>query len=125
MLTQFECAIGRKDSQMLLNSIIESKTKLCNNIFFKGLVKNIVSAKFWIPLSRINYAAFILHFSVIKTIVYNIESPLHFDNFTYVSIKINIRFQILNIHINIHFLLAAVSTGNNKDLCMLRKLCFM
>ena len=66
--------------------------------FFSGLVKNILSANFWIPLSRINYAAYILHFAVTKAIIYNIETPIHFDTFAYVS-NINIpKFIIVEHH---------------------------
>ncbi|CAB3977094.1 nose resistant to fluoxetine 6-like [Paramuricea clavata] len=52
---------------------------------YAGLVKNILVAKFWIPLSHINYAAFIIHFDVIQVLVYNIESPIHFTSFTMVT----------------------------------------
>lgn len=54
--------------------------------YFTGLVKNILEAKFWIPLSRINYAAFIIHKDVISVFVYNIESPVHFTALTLVRV---------------------------------------
>ena len=55
--------------------------------YFTGLVKNILEAKFWIPLSRINYAAFIIHKDVISVFVYNIESPVHFTTLTLVRVE--------------------------------------
>ena len=51
-------------------------------IFFVGLVKDILAAKFWIPLSHINYAAYIIHYDVILVLIYNIETPIHYTNFT-------------------------------------------
>ena len=87
--------------------------------FFSGLVKNILSAKFWIPLSRINYAAYILHFAVTKAIIYNIETPIHFDTFTYVSNRNILKFinvvhhkqhNIMSYHIKGHL------TAQSNDL---------
>ncbi|XP_028406328.1 nose resistant to fluoxetine protein 6-like [Dendronephthya gigantea] len=52
---------------------------------YAGLVKNILAAKFWIPLSHINYAAYIVHFDIISTLAFNIETPIHYTSFTLVT----------------------------------------
>ncbi|XP_028401905.1 nose resistant to fluoxetine protein 6-like [Dendronephthya gigantea] len=52
---------------------------------YAGPVKILLAAKFWIPLSRINYAAFIIHFTVLNVFTYNIEVPIHYTIFTLVS----------------------------------------
>ncbi len=54
-------------------------------IYPLGPVKTLLAAKFWIPLSRINYAAFIIHYAVINIFEYNMEVPVHFTTFTLVS----------------------------------------
>jgi hypothetical protein len=54
-------------------------------IYVSGPVKALLAAKFWIPLSRINYVAFIMHYTIIKIFVYNIEAPIHYTVFTLVS----------------------------------------
>ena len=55
---------------------------LFNIMCFLGFVKNILEAKFWIPLSRINYAAYLVHYDVITVLIYNIETPIHYTSFT-------------------------------------------
>ncbi|XP_028401903.1 O-acyltransferase like protein-like [Dendronephthya gigantea] len=52
---------------------------------YAGPVKILLAAKFWIPLSRINYAAFIVHFTVLKVFSHNIEVPIHYTVFSLVS----------------------------------------
>ncbi|CAB4030993.1 Hypothetical predicted protein [Paramuricea clavata] len=52
---------------------------------YAGPVKMLLAAKFWIPLSRINYVAFIMHYTIIKIFSYNIEAPIHYTGFTLVS----------------------------------------
>lgn len=54
-------------------------------IYVSGPVKALLAAKFWIPLSRINYVAFIMHNTIIKIFAYNIEAPIHYTVFTLVS----------------------------------------
>ena len=49
-----------------------------------GLIKKILAATFWIPLSHINYAAYIVHYDVVKGLMYNIETPIHYTTFTLV-----------------------------------------
>jgi hypothetical protein len=46
------------------------------------MIKNILAAKFWIPLSRINYVAFLIHVDVLLILYYNIEAPIHYTSFT-------------------------------------------
>ena len=53
---------------------------------YAGLVKNILAAKFWIPLSRINYAAYLIHRDVMMILIYNIETPIHHTSFTTVTL---------------------------------------
>ena len=52
----------------------------------KGLINNILSARFWIPLSRINYSTCIVHIDVINVIVLNIEASMQYTTFTLVCI---------------------------------------
>ena len=54
-------------------------------IVLSGLVKDILAAKFWIPLSRINYAAFLIHMDVLTVLFQNVETPVHYTAFTLVS----------------------------------------
>ncbi|XP_046853576.1 nose resistant to fluoxetine protein 6-like isoform X2 [Xenia sp. Carnegie-2017] len=52
---------------------------------YAGWVKNILAAKFWIPLSRINYAAFLVHFDVMNVLAFSIQTPIHFSWFVFVT----------------------------------------
>ncbi|XP_046851781.1 nose resistant to fluoxetine protein 6-like [Xenia sp. Carnegie-2017] len=52
---------------------------------YAGWIQNILGAKFWIPLSRINYAAYLVHFEVILVLKYNVQTPIHFTWFTFVT----------------------------------------
>ena len=56
------------------------------SFFNKGLINIILSARFWIPFSRINYSTYIVHIDVINVVILNIESPIHYTTFTLVCI---------------------------------------
>jgi hypothetical protein len=72
----------QEKSSSFLYSRVNYKQK---EIVLSGLVKDILAAKFWIPLSRINYAAFLIHIDVLNVLFQNVETPVHYTSFTLVS----------------------------------------
>lgn len=47
-----------------------------------GLIKNFMEHGFWMPLARLGYCAYLIHFMVIYVFLSQNKAPLHFDNMT-------------------------------------------
>lgn len=57
-------------------------------LFIEGLINDLLGAKVWLPLSRINYMAYLIHNNVVYVLSANMEAPVHFTGFTFVCILI-------------------------------------
>ena len=47
-----------------------------------GLVQKFLSAKFWIPLSRLTYNVYLIHLIILALMFYGAQEPLHYDLYT-------------------------------------------
>ncbi|XP_078593512.1 nose resistant to fluoxetine protein 6-like [Branchiostoma floridae x Branchiostoma japonicum] len=51
---------------------------------YGGVVDTILSWHGWVPLSRLNYCAYMLHQQLVLVVYLSMEGPIHFSNFTMV-----------------------------------------
>ena len=58
---------------------------------FEGLVNKILSAGFWIPLSRLTYCAYLVHIIVIAVLFHSLETVQAYSDVQWVS-NIALRF---------------------------------
>ena len=81
------------------------------------MIKSILAAKFWIPLSRINYVAFLIHVDVLLILYHNIESPIHYTSFTTVRSSTLIFF-VINFHarklVPFNFTFSLINVNNSS-----------
>jgi hypothetical protein len=72
-----------------------------NNDFFelcKGFINKFLSLKIWVPLSRLSYAVYLIHFCVIEFFIYRSEHPVYLQHdlivikfyYSYLLVKIDI-----------------------------------
>ena len=53
--------------------------------YFLGLVRRFLSAKFWIPLSRLTFNVYLIHMIVILVMLIGSQGYIHYDFFNIVS----------------------------------------
>ena len=58
---------------------------------FAGLVQKFLSAKFWIPLSRLTYSVYLIHLIVIEVMFFDGLGTIHYDTYTVVSLTTIVR----------------------------------
>jgi peptidoglycan/LPS O-acetylase OafA/YrhL len=54
---------------------------------FTGYVNKLLSCKFFFPLSRISYCAYLVHPLVMISVIMHMESPVHLGRATMVSVR--------------------------------------
>jgi peptidoglycan/LPS O-acetylase OafA/YrhL len=50
-----------------------------------GIINRILSFPIWIPLARLNYAAYLIHSTVIFVTLFNLTTPLYYQPMTFLN----------------------------------------
>lgn len=87
-MTQFQDAVWIALSRLLFGACVAWLTLLCL-CDRAGPAGYVLSARFWLPLSRLTYTAYLMHPMVLSAFFAAFQAPLHFTVATGVAYYLN------------------------------------